>query len=138
MSLDAARQRKAELAQIHIARADLHLQEDEYRQLLLDVTGKTSSAELDAAGRRRLLAHFKACGWAPKHKPFSQAEKIEWFWRRLGQAGALRDPSAQGLIAFIGRTRGMEVSHPRFLPVRDASAVIEALKAWLKRASTTT
>lgn len=132
---DPAAARKRELAQIHIARADLHLADDEYRAILIAVTGKASSAELDAFGRSRLLAHFKQCGWAPKHKPFTQAEKIEWFWSQLGKAGALKDPTPSGLLAFVASTRGVGVSHVRFLPVRDASAVIEALKAWLKRAT---
>ena len=127
--------RKRELAQIHIARSDLHLQEDEYRQLLRDVTGKASSADLDAAGRAKLIAHFKRCGWASKHKPFTQAEKIEWFWRKLTEAGALNNPTPAGLLAYIASTRHLDISHVRFLPVKDASAVIESLKAWLKRAT---
>lgn len=132
---DDAIARKRELAQIHIARADLHLAEDEYRALLIAVTGKASSAELDSIGRHRLLAHFKQCGWAPKHKPFTQAEKIEWFWSQLTKAGALNDPTPSGLLAFIASTRKLTVSNVRFLPTKDASAVIEALKAWLRRAT---
>lgn len=133
--VDTAALRKRELAQIHIARTDLHLADDEYRSILLAVTGRASSAELDAGGRARLIAHFKQCGWAPKRKPFTQAEKIEWFWSQLAKAGALTDPSPAGLLAFVGKSRGVGVSHVRFLSVRDASAVIEALKAWLRRAT---
>lgn len=133
--VDQAKLRNRELAQIHIARADLHLDDGEYRQILRDVTGKASSAELDAAGRARLIAHFKRCGWAPKHKPFTQVEKIEWFWSQLTKAGALNDPTPAGLLAFVASTRKLTVSHLKFLPVRDASAVIEALKAWLRRAT---
>jgi phage gp16-like protein len=126
--------RGRELAQIHIARADLHLDDDEYRSILRQVTGADSAAKLDAAGRARVLAHFKACGWAPKPKAFSQAEKIEWFWKQLAQTGVVHDPSPAGLLAFVCANRKLMVSHLKFLPVRDASVVIEVLKAWLKRA----
>ncbi len=51
--------RRAELAQIHIAKAQLGLSEDDYRLLLRTVTGKDSASELDWRGRAALLAHFK-------------------------------------------------------------------------------
>lgn len=69
MALRTADQmRKAELAQIHIAKVQLALEEDTYRALLLQVTGKTSSKDLTWQGRKALLEHFKKLGFKVKAK----------------------------------------------------------------------
>ena len=107
----------------------------DYRAILYEKTGKRSSAELDAAGRQAFIEHLQRCGWKAARKPFTQADKIAWLWRKLGEAGGLRDASDAALMAFVGRTAGMGVSHLRFLPVAEASKVIEALKKMLDRAN---
>lgn len=58
--------RKAELAQIHIAKVQLALDDDAYRALLLQVTGKASSKDLTWQGRKALLDHFKKLGFKVK------------------------------------------------------------------------
>ncbi len=132
-----AAQRKRELGHIHQGKAALQWTDDDYRYHLRNVTGKASSADLDAAGRRKLLDHMAACGWrppAPASKPFGQAEKIAWLWKKLGEAGGIQDASTPALLIFVGRTVGMAVADLKFLPVQQASTVIEALKSWLDRA----
>jgi len=59
MMKNADQLRKSELAQIHIAKVQLNLDDTEYRALLLQVTGKTSSKDLTWQGRKTLLDHFK-------------------------------------------------------------------------------
>lgn len=130
-------QRKRELGHIHQGKAALGWSDDDYRFHLVNLTSKTSAAELDTAGRAKVLAHMAACGFKPKassFKPFDQAAKIAWLWKKLGEAGGLRDASPAALIAFVGRTTGTGVSDLKFLPTLDASKVIEALKAMLDRA----
>ena len=129
-------QRKRELGHIHQGKAALAWSDDDYRFHLRNLTGKTSASELDAAGRAKVLAHMAACGFKPKaaFKPFDQAAKIEWLWRKVGEAGGLRDASPAALLAFVSRTTGTGVSDVKFLPTLDASKVIEALKAMLDRA----
>jgi phage gp16-like protein len=130
-------QRKRDLGHIHQGKAALQWSDDDYRFHLRSLTGKTSSAELDRAGRRKVLDHMAACGFKPKakaFKPFDQAAKIQWLWKQIDKAKGLRDASAEALLAFVGRTTGSGVSDLKFLPVRDASKVIEALKAMLDRA----
>lgn len=58
--------RKSELAQIHIAKTQLALADDEYRNLLIQVTGKTSSKDLTWQQRKSLLDHFKKLGFKVK------------------------------------------------------------------------
>lgn len=55
--------RNRELAQIHIAKQTLGLDDDTYRDMLWTVGRVRSSADLDHAGRRRVLEHLKARGW---------------------------------------------------------------------------
>jgi phage gp16-like protein len=55
--------RKSELAKIHLAKKDLALADDEYRSIMLTVTGKSSAADLDWRGRQKLLDHFKKIGF---------------------------------------------------------------------------
>lgn len=58
--------RKRQLAQIHIAKSDLGLDDDTYRALLLDVTGLASSAKLSAKQRAAVLERFESKGWKNK------------------------------------------------------------------------
>ena len=130
-------QRKRELGHIHQGKAALCWSDDDYRFHLRNLTGKSSSAELDAAGRRKVLDHMATLGYAPKastFKPFDQAAKIKWLWKKIGEHGGLRDPSPAAMLAFIGRTTGSGYSDVKFVPTMEASKVIEALKAMLDRA----
>lgn len=133
---NAEAQRRRELGHIHQGAQALHWSKDDYHFYLRHATGADSAAKLDAVGRRRMLAFMETLGYKPasKFKPFGQAEKIAWLWKKLGEHGALRDASPAALLAFVGRTTGSGVSDVSFLPTVEASKVIEALKAMLNRA----
>lgn len=136
-SASAADQRKRDLGHIHQGKKDLQWTDDDYRFHLRNLTGKSSSADLSAAGRRKVLDHMAACGWhlaTKPFKPFGQAEKIEWLWKKLGEAKGITDTSKAALLTFVGRTTSLGVADLKFLPVAQASTVIEALKSWLDRA----
>ncbi len=91
---DPAR-RRAELAKIHIGAAQLLAGEEEYRDMLEAVAGKRSAGALDAAGRRKVLDHLKACGatFAPPKRP----------------ARARPEAEAAGLIAKVD---ALCINHP--------------------------
>lgn len=130
-------QRKRELGHIHQGKAALGWSDDDYRFHLHNLTGKSSSAELDAIGRAKVLARMATLGYKPKatkFQPFDQAAKIKWLWKKIGEADGLRDASPAALLVFVGRTTGSGVSDLKFLPTLEASKVIEALKAMLDRA----
>lgn len=136
--------RRRDLAKIHLARKDLALDEDTYRQLLATFGGASSAADLDAAGRGRVLARFRALGWQPKrsrrvspasrHKDphdKTQADKIRALWISLHRAGVVRDGSERALGRFVHRlTRRYS---PDWLDSAQANQVIEALKDWARR-----
>jgi len=56
-------QRRKDLAMIHLAKKDLGLDDDLYRSVLQELCGVESSADLDALGRRKLIAYFREKGW---------------------------------------------------------------------------
>lgn len=67
--------RNTELAQIHIARQQLGMDEDAYRDVLWTVARVRSAADLDWSGRKRVLDHLKACGFKVKSKKLAAAHK---------------------------------------------------------------
>lgn len=137
----AAHQRKAELAQIHIARTALGLDEETYRATLQSVCGVKSSADLDWQGRHKLLAHFKGCGWTNKsprraktpHVPVATGQPglVRLLWSDLHDAGLVRTNTDEALGAWL-RNRNMP-ERPEWLTAKQLNTAIEALKKWLKR-----
>jgi phage gp16-like protein len=67
-----AQPRNSGLAQIHIAKAQLRMSDDDYRAMLWGVARVRSAADLDHAGRAKVLEHLKRCGWSPARgsKPY--------------------------------------------------------------------
>jgi len=58
--------KKSEIAKIHIAKKELALDDDTYRDMLMQVAGVSSSADLSAAGRAKVLEHLKQIGFKGK------------------------------------------------------------------------
>ncbi len=89
--------RNSELAQIHIAQAQLGMDDDTYRNVLWTVARVRSSKDLDWSGRKRVLDHMKACGFKVRptrlptaHKPLAMTKeaieaKIATQLKDLGQ-----------------------------------------------------
>lgn len=55
--------KQQEIAKIHIAKQQLGMDDDTYRELLTAIGGVKSSKDLTALGRAKLLGHFKAAGF---------------------------------------------------------------------------
>lgn len=131
--------RNSELAQIHIAKKDLGLPDDEYRDLMKTICGVDSSSKLDATGRARFLAHLKKCGWkggtgksSKAHRPLSpKAKKVYSLWQQLHAAGHVRDRSFGALESWSKVQTGVD----KLEWLNDAQLVqcIESLKSWLLR-----
>lgn len=127
-------QRKRDLAQIHIAKAQLGLDEDTYRAMLFAIGRVASAADLDQAGRHRVLEHLRSRGFRPAaHKPLRdpRQRKILALWLGLRDAGVLQVADDAALAHWIERQTG--VARLEWLDTAQAQACIEALKAWLAR-----
>ena len=98
--------RNRELAQIHIARDQLGMAEDSYRDILFTVARVRSAADLDWAGRKAVLDHFKACGWkasAPKAGKENGKRPNEWAF--VDRSGVERQPLLRKII-MLARAAG--------------------------------
>lgn len=60
--------RKRELAQIHIAKAKLGMDDETYRAMLWTIARVRSAGDLDWAGRKRVLDHLKSRGFTIQSK----------------------------------------------------------------------
>jgi phage gp16-like protein len=133
---------------VQIAKKQLALTDDDYRAILLRVTGKTSSTECGPSQLDELLREFKRLGWKPatgkaggkQRRPLSkeaQHRMIYAVWTDLRPHLAVGDEST--LRAFV-RRQTKTPAHPEgidaveFLDAAMANRVLEGLKAWLKRA----
>lgn len=128
--------RNSELAKIHIAKKDLHLDRDTYEDILWAVCRAKSSADLDSKGRFKLIKHFEALGWKPKRKSRAKnndpkTSKVWSLWYQLRDAGKVEKASAQALRTFVKNTTGRD--DIRFCDDAQKTLLIESLKKWLAR-----
>lgn len=60
--------RRCDLAKIHIAKKQLGMCDDTYREMLYNLAGVLSAAQLDKKGRDKILKHLEHCGFRSYHK----------------------------------------------------------------------
>ena len=132
---------------IFAACRQLGLDEDARRDLQVSVTGKASLRDMNDGELKLVVNRLKQAGFEdkprnPRHKPAPRGDlrMIHVLWRKLGQSGALRDPSRAGLNKFIrARFGGVWGSVPADVDMLRAweqiDAVIQALKTWGHRQS---
>lgn len=128
-------------AQIHIAKAQLRLDDEAYRAILKRTTGQASSSGLNDRQRRAALKEFRRLGFStrPKantdrYRPTSDklyVRKIFAIWGELKRTGVWRDRRRISLLHFVEKMTG--VADPDWLEEAQASDVIEALKAMKRR-----
>ena len=139
--------RNRDLAKIHIACQQLGIDDDEYRDLLLQVVNVRSARDLGPNGRRRFLAHLQKLGWkpvAPKQRRTTkdrqpaadrsaladdkQSKMIRGLWLELADMGVVRNRSEAALASYVKRQVGIDAL--QWLSTAQASNMIEALKKW--------
>ncbi len=126
------------LAAIHVAKKQLSLEEEDFRDVCERVTGKRSTRDMSEPLRVKLVEHFRQQGFKPVSKGARKqlegkyAAKLQALWIACWNLGIIRNKSDQALLAFVKRQAG--VDHTRFLTYDDdARKVIEALKAMMTR-----
>jgi phage gp16-like protein len=134
----ATEYRRKCLAKIHIAKKELGLSDEEYRDLIsATVTGKESAADLDDLQLQLLLDRLQALGWRPRLPRASERPlpatvwKARKLWLQLYELGAVHNPQWTALARFAKRMTG--VGDLRRLTGKHGAIVIEALKRWLER-----
>lgn len=126
---------------IHIARSNLKLDDDTYRQMLLSETQQSSTREMDIPQLTRVLEAMKKRGFKIKPAKKSktsrqldshpQSKKIRALWLEMAAMGIVRDSSEQALAQWVKRETGIDSL--QWLDSAQASLVIEKLKKWQHR-----
>ena len=135
------------IAAIHALKSKLGLSDDDYRALLMSLTGKASSKDLPPAQQAAVRDHMqqlavklglarptrsKRSTFAQSRAAASPRERKVWaLWIQLYRDGKLRDHSAPALNAWVKRTVGVDAL--RFADAAMLDVLIEALKNWQAR-----
>ncbi len=107
MPLDSNDLRRRELAAIHCAKRDLGLDDGTYREMLRQIAGVGSAAELDEGGRRNVLDHLRSKGapraQATRGRPHNmdkkpELTKIEALLAEAGRSWAYADGIARHMF----------------------------------------
>ena len=124
-------------AKIHIAKKQLGLSDDVYRDILWIRYKKDSSAKLSSAQGRDLVEHFKTLGFKVKRKQNSKTspkyedkrmQKVVALWITLAQAGVVKNKANYALQKYVKRMTGK--GNLRWCDGADLNLLIEGLKAW--------
>lgn len=133
--------RRQLLAKVHLAKKDLALTEDSYRDRLHQVTGRRSAADCSDQQLVAVIESMKSIGWKDRParraggRPLAdgpQARKARAQWLSLWNLGVVEQPGERALAAFVRRQTGRE--DLRFCDSAQLNKVIDGLKAMLARA----
>ncbi|MFM5818213.1 gp16 family protein [Aeromonas sanarellii] len=142
---------------VQVGRRSLGLDEETYRELLVQQSGKRSAAELTIQELDKVLLAMKGAGFKPtvkrgvngdKQKRLSPASGaqvrtaeigvIRAVWITMHRHGLLRDGSETALNSYVARqtvrlNKGIGVAEVAWLSGELAYSVLESLKHWHKR-----
>jgi len=142
------------LAKVHIAKKDLRLSDEHYRDVLERITGQRSAAGLSDAQLIAVLKHFEGEGFKPKvitgaktatrsapqramgsgrrRADHPVARKARALWISLHQLGVVENGSEAALEAFAKRQLGVDAL--QWADQSQAEPLIKGLKAMGERA----
>lgn len=135
------------IAAIHTLKSKLGLSDDDYRALLVNLTGKNSSKALGVQEQARVRDHMQALGerlgvlkptrqrsFAQTRAAASPRERKVWaLWNQLHRDGVIQNHSAPALNAWVKRQVGVDAL--RFCNTAQLDSCIEGLKAMHARGS---
>lgn len=133
-------QRRALLAKVHLAKKEMAMVEDDYRQLLADTTGHMSAGDCSEAELTAMVEAMKSRGFKPRPAGSGRrgqvadhpsARKARALWISLYQLGAIDNSSDQALEAFARRQLGCD--RLQWANQGQSYKLIEALKAIAER-----
>ena len=133
---------------IHVLKGKLRLSDDDYRALLIQLTGHSSSKAMTQPQRRTVREHLQRLAArmgieqpATRQRPLPDAQfakakaaasprerKVWALWHQLHRDGLVDNPSAAALNAWVKRQVGVDAL--RFCTGPQLDTLIEALKAW--------
>ena len=138
-------------AAIHVLKSKLQLSDDDYRALLVQLTGKASSKGMTATEQQHVRAHMQRLAerlglaqpttrrrpltreqFDQVKKAASPRERKVWaLWNQLHRDGVVHNPSRAALNVWVEKM--VHVSALGFATAPQLDTLIEALKAWQLR-----
>ncbi|WP_135381038.1 gp16 family protein [Vibrio tasmaniensis] len=122
---------------VQIAKRDLAMEDDSYRDVLEQCTGKRSAKGLNDIQLTKVLERMKSLGFKPKRKPQARAPevaKIRAIWRTMHKQGFIRNANDVAIDAYVKRmttaSNGRGIEKAVWLKSTQAAEVLEALKKW--------
>ncbi|WP_088158846.1 gp16 family protein [Achromobacter xylosoxidans] len=124
---------------IHVAKRELAMDDDAYRQLLEAVTGQRSTAAMNEEQLDQVVKHMKRCGFKVRLQPkpsrpldlHAESRKIRALWLLLHDLGAIRSSSEEALATYVKRMTGVDAL--QWTNGRQTERVIESMKKWALR-----
>lgn len=147
--LQSEAERKRLIRLVHVAKRDLKMPDDDYREALRTASGgrTSSSADMTISELEKAMSHFKQrCGFKVRAKGASrpdkptpprrqaddpEARKIRALWMMLHDLGAVNNPSEAALAAYVKRLTKVDDLH--WINGKQAETLIETLKKWALR-----
>jgi phage gp16-like protein len=118
---------------IHIAKNELALDDDTYRDMFRGLELPPSTTEMSLPQLKKVLEHLKRSGFAIRSKPkdraqadYPQAKMLRGLWLELHELGYVKNPSEAALAAWVKRES--KVDALQWLTGTQAQTVIEKLK----------
>lgn len=129
------------IGKIHVAKKQLALTDESYRDILRRLTGLESLKAMNVYALEKVLEEFKRLGFKPKggkragerrrHADTLQASKIRALWLDLFHLGEVYDPAEEAIDAFVKKICGVRTM--QWMDTTRADQVIRALRGWLGR-----
>lgn len=125
------------MGMIRVAKTQLGMDEETYREFLHNTLGKRSLAGSSGKEQWRVMEALKEKGFQPRpiHKGKElpsdpQARKMRSLWLTMADCGVVRDRSERALNNFVRRITGQTLADAT---TKQCIVVIETLKSWLDR-----
>lgn len=113
---------------VQTGRRKLGLDDEEYRSMLEDISGKRSAKELTVQQLRKVLDRMRQAGF--RLATDMQIRKIKSLWYAMHEHGLVRVKTDSAIAAYVRRITKKEL---RKCDESDLSRVIETLKKWIGR-----
>lgn len=134
---------------IHVARRNLQLDDDTYRSLLVNVTGKQSCRDLRVGQLETVLKVLEDKGFkrkrprspARRHRETDVTAKVRHVWQQMHKDGFIRDGGDAALDAFVAKmtvrtNNGQGIASLAWCRGDTLLTVLESLKQWHLREMT--
>ena len=125
------------MGMIRVAKAQLGMDEDTYREFLHNTLGKRSLAGSTDKDQWRVVEALKRLGFQPRpvHKGKElpsdpQAKKIRALWLTMADCGIVKNRSEEAIASYVKRITGQTLDTAT---VKQCQVVIETLKKWWDR-----